>query len=251
MHCPDAVYHLRYSQAGKRIWQPVGTDATLAQVALQKKSLELQASALGVRLQPETEAQQAEVTKPSSPVSDQEPRSLIRCMEEYLRETAEHKSDKTFVAYSETLSLFLKSLSLSSQADKKPRTSKAAPKKKLSKEERLISALFLDQPLELAAAVREMCIEGISRQSVMQYVSYLRGLGNQPRTIRNRVDYLQIFLHHFGLPSVLKGKDLPRYTDKKVRAYNAREINLMFEHATEDEADLLHRTHSGSTVIST
>src|SRR5271170_7096950 len=39
----EGVYHLRYSLNGKRIWQPIGSDASLAQVALQRKTVELQA----------------------------------------------------------------------------------------------------------------------------------------------------------------------------------------------------------------
>jgi integrase/recombinase XerD len=74
----------------------------------------------------------------------------------------------------------------------------------------------------------------------MAYVSYLRKRGNTPRTLRNRVDHFQIFLHHFGLPSLLKGKDLPKYTEKRVRAYNPHELGKMFGHATQDESDLLH-----------
>jgi integrase/recombinase XerD len=57
--------------------------------------------------------------------------------------------------------------------------------------------------------------------------------------VRNRVDFFQIFLHHFGLPSLLKGKDLPKYTEKQVRAYNDLELEKMFDHATQDESDLL------------
>ena len=49
--------------------------------------------------------------------------------------------------------------------------------------------------------------------------------GNAPRTIRNRVDFFQIFLHYAKLPSLLTGKDLPQFTQKKVRAYNPAELD--------------------------
>lgn len=159
-------------------------------------------------------------------------------MEEYLRETAEHKRERTFAAYTETLSLYLKCLS--SIAGKHVEESDKPRNGKPTMEERVASALFLDRPHLLASAVAAMQIGDVSRESLLEYKSYLGKRGNEPRTVRNRVDYLQIFLHHFGLPSVLKGKDLPKYTEKKVRAYNPREIALMFEHATVDEADLLH-----------
>jgi hypothetical protein len=48
-HRPEGVYHIRYSVNGKRVWQPVGDDASLAQVALQKKALELNADVLAAR----------------------------------------------------------------------------------------------------------------------------------------------------------------------------------------------------------
>jgi len=38
----------------------------------------------------------------------------------------------------------------------------------------------------------------------------------------------------------LTGKDLPRFTQKKVRAYNPAKLGRMFEHVTEDQADLLY-----------
>jgi len=50
VYCAEGVYHLRYRLDGKRIWLPVGNDASLAQVALQRKALELQASSLGLGL---------------------------------------------------------------------------------------------------------------------------------------------------------------------------------------------------------
>ena len=38
---------------------------------------------------------------------------------------------------------------------------------------------------------------------------------------------------------IVKGSDLPRFTKKKVRAYNPQEMAKVSEHATLDEADLL------------
>jgi hypothetical protein len=83
-------------------------------------------------------------------------------------------------------------------------------------------------------------IEEISREDILLYIAALRKKGSSPRTIRNRIDHLQIFLHRFKIPSLLTGKDLPQFTDKKVRAYNPVELGKMFEHATVDESDLLH-----------
>jgi integrase len=57
---------------------------------------------------------------------------------------------------------------------------------------------------------------------------------------RNRIDHLQIFFHRFKIPSLLTGNDLPKYTDKKVRAYNPLELGKLFGRATADQSDLLH-----------
>jgi len=75
---------------------------------------------------------------------------------------------------------------------------------------------------------------------MLGFVEFLKTKDCAPRTIRNRVDYFQIFLHHFGLPSILKGKDLPTYTEKKVRAYSPIDLGKMFSHADLEESDRLH-----------
>ncbi len=79
-------------------------------------------------------------------------------------------------------------------------------------------------------------IEDIRREDILRWVAELKKKGNSPRTVRNRVDHFQIFLHHWG---IVKGSDLPQCTTKKVRAYNPGELANMYEHATLDESDLL------------
>jgi integrase/recombinase XerD len=128
-------------------------------------------------------------------------RSLRKSIDEYLSEIREHKSRKTLAAYTKTLRFFEDSL---------------------------------------GKRAEKMTIEDVSRADALAFATFLRKRSNKPRTVRNRIDYLQTFLHHHGLPSVLVGHDKPKYTEKKVRCYNAHELGLMFAHATEDEADLLH-----------
>jgi integrase/recombinase XerD len=88
--------------------------------------------------------------------------------------------------------------------------------------------------------VKKEHIEDITREDILIYSAALRKKGCSPRTIRNRIDHLQIFFHRFKIPSLLTGNDLPKYTDKKVRAYNPLELGKLFGHATSDESDLLH-----------
>jgi integrase len=97
-----------------------------------------------------------------------------------------------------------------------------------------------DEAFIKCIAAAGIYIEDITREDILLYAAALRKKGSSPRTIRNRIDHLQIFLHRFKIQSLLTGNDLPKYTDKKVRAYNPLELGKIFDHATIDESDLLH-----------
>lgn len=189
-------YYLRYLNGGKRVWEPLTSDAQQVMTAQKRMEIRLRAAAEGVELAP----------KPTEP--DDEPESaggsrlLSECIDEYLAEVKAHKAKKTHAAYCETLALFRESLG------QKPNSRKS--------------------------------IADVSRVDLLRFITFLRERGNSPRTIRNRIDYLQIFLHHFKLPSLLTRADKPQYTEKKVRAYNAKELEQMLKVATEDERDLLY-----------
>jgi hypothetical protein len=155
-HCPDGIYYLRYRQAGNRVWQAIGNDASLAAVALQRKQLELQAELLGMPMAAGPELSPIASPQPKEPVSL---RSLSRCIADYLAEVQEHKADKTLQAYSVTMRQF-------------------------------------------AQAVKVEHIEDVTREDVLAFASFLRKRGNAPRTVRNRIDYVHIFLRHFGLPAL-------------------------------------------------
>jgi integrase/recombinase XerD len=90
------------------------------------------------------------------------------------------------------------------------------------------------------ASCRKQHLEDIDREDLLAYVTFLKAQGNGPRTVRNRIDYFQIFIHHYGLPSLLKGKDLPKFTDKEVRAYSPFDLGKLLRVADQEEADLLH-----------
>jgi len=193
---PGSVYCLRFRRAdGKRVWEPVGTDASLALAKLQQKTLALQ------------NGNDSVVPVPVTPPNQKFLNAAIR---EFLTEMQGHRSRKTYLAYEKTLHLFSPS---SDDTGKSPELKRA----------------FDDCPLDQ-----------LMRTDVLDFIAFLKTRGNAPRTIRNRVDYLQIFFHHFGLKSLLKGKDLPTYTEKKARAYNAGQLSKLFAHSTQDDADLLH-----------
>jgi integrase len=201
---PGSVYYLRYRQNGKRTWDPIGSDSSLALVRFQQKALELQSSGDG---QCETSAIQPVAEQAVPPTIS---RLLNASISEYLKETEAHRSAKTFAAYRKTLHSF------------SPESDPTGKSKKFNRQ-------FADQSLDR-----------ITRADVLTFIEFLKSQGNSPRTIRNRVDFLQIFLHHFGVSSILKGKDLPRYTEKRVRAYSEPQLSTLFSHATQDESDLLY-----------
>jgi integrase/recombinase XerD len=82
-------------------------------------------------------------------------------------------------------------------------------------------------------------LDALTRKDALDFATFLRKRGNAERTVRNRVDFLQIFLHHYKLPSLLTGKDKPKFTEKRVRSYNGFELQRMMDAANEDERDLL------------
>jgi integrase/recombinase XerD len=189
---PDGVYHVRFSEGGKRRWESLKTsDPSLA---IQRYRLRLNQLEAG----PSVEAQvpEPEVRSETPAAANAVSLPLDKAITEYLSETALHKSTKTLNAYTLTLTLFRQSCS----------------------KERL---------------------DAITRNDAMNFAKLLRERGNAERTVRNRVDYLQIFLHHYKLPSLLTGKDKPKFTEKRVRSYNGHELQLMMNAATEDERDLL------------
>ncbi len=203
---PACTYHLRYRQGSKRKWEPVGTDASLAVVKLSAKAAALEGSEQTLS-SPVPEAQQLprEETKVRTPGR----RLLTECAATYLGEVAEHKSAKTMAAYRYTVCSFLAHVGY---------------------------AVLVEGPTQRR---RVECIEDIRREDILAWMSQLKAKGDSPRTDRNRVDFLQIFLHHWKVGSVLTGSDLPKYTRKKVRAYNPTELAKMYEAATLDEVDLL------------
>jgi integrase/recombinase XerD len=83
-------------------------------------------------------------------------------------------------------------------------------------------------------------VEEIGRADMLDYIFYMRSeRGLSPRTIRNRVDHVQIFIRHHGLPAILKGGKLPAYTQKQVRAYSEADLARMFAIADTEEFDRL------------
>ncbi|MEG9437544.1 tyrosine-type recombinase/integrase [Edaphobacter sp. HDX4] len=231
---PDASYHLRYRNAGKRVWEPVGREPSLALSRLQQKIRDLQHvsdAAVDIKCQI-----LAEVASQTLRIPEQSTTRLLLndAIKEYLAEVETHKSAKTYAAYRKTLYLFSPEVAreAATEAVKKAQIDGVpvtASQRKAIKEAGEINRRFPDKPLA-----------DLTRKDLLDYVSFLKDVqGSAPRTRRNRIDFFQIFLHHYGLPSLLKGKDLPQFTEKKARAYNPSQLAKLFAEATQDEADLL------------
>lgn len=90
---PAGVYYLRYMRDGKRVFEPVGSDAQDAMLAKQKREKIL--------------AARATVVEDTPAPSDL--RLLPEAVAEYLAEIEQHKSKKTHAAYSLTLGLLAES----------------------------------------------------------------------------------------------------------------------------------------------
>lgn len=98
-HHREGIYQLRYSSGGKRVWEPVGDDPTLAEAERRKKERHLAAIAEGIPL---VSAYEPRLTK-GSPKTQ-----LAAAVTTYLGEVERHKSKRTWQSYSKTLNDFLK-----------------------------------------------------------------------------------------------------------------------------------------------
>jgi len=201
-HFSEGIYHLRYRQDGKQGYQRIGTDASLATVALDMKQHELSAAAIGLQLVPSETGAVMPFLVPtakmkSSAAEKQGMRTFTECKAAYLAEKTEHREKRTAQAYTASLEQF-------------------------------------------GEIVAPEYIEDIDGDDMHTFMKGLRARGCGDRTVRNRVDNVQAFLRHYGLSNALKKHELPRYTEKEVRAYNRDALSRMLEVADKDEADLLH-----------
>jgi integrase len=89
----EGPYYLRYTAGGKRCFELVKGDASVAAAAAQKKELALKAKAVGIGLVEETKGERIK---------------LADAIAEYKAETKEHKAKRTYVAYAYALDLFVK-----------------------------------------------------------------------------------------------------------------------------------------------
>ena len=147
---------------------------------------------------------------PADTAASRTKRSRISCVAKYLNEIREHRERKTYAAYSKSMLSFAE------------------------------HHLRLTDDQSLVSGSSAIAVEDLTRDDALAWIAALRRKSNQPRTLFNRANNLNIFMRHFGLPPLFNKKDKPKFTDKKVRAYNEVELAKLFEAADEDEADLLY-----------
>jgi integrase/recombinase XerD len=194
---PGASYHLRYRLEGKRVWEPVGNEPSLALTRLQQKVRDLQH--VGDHADDTASRVVAETAAPTHPVTEQPktPLLLNDAIEEYLAEVKTHKSAKTYAAYRTTLYLFspdaAKEATKNAQSDVAPVTVFRCKAKKPAAE---ISRQFANKPL---------C--EVSRRDLLDYIEFLdKQKKSVPRTIHNRVDFFKFFSITTASPRCSKAK---------------------------------------------
>ena len=70
-------------------------------------------------------------------------------------------------------------------------------------------------------------LEDLDRRDILHFMSFLKEHRNAPRTVFNRVGYLNTFLRHHGIIELLPKKDMPKFTEKLVAAYTEDEIRAL------------------------
>jgi integrase/recombinase XerD len=94
----NGIYCLRYQQNGRRKWEPVGRDPQLALTKKAQREARLAGETVGM-LQPGAAA--------SLPDAPPMATALIVDAAEYIQETKDHKSHKTYLAYKQAVDSFL------------------------------------------------------------------------------------------------------------------------------------------------
>ncbi len=83
-------------------------------------------------------------------------------------------------------------------------------------------------------------IEDIDRRDILNYMESIRRSGASPRTTFNKISVILTFLKKQGRPSVLHPSDVPKYTEKIVKAYSRGQLEKLFSAADREDFELFH-----------
>lgn len=91
-----------------------------------------------------------------------------------------------------------------------------------------------------AESCKKEHLKKIDRRDILNFIDHLRKRGNRPRTIANRVSCVLTFLRKQGFKDIIHPSDLPKYTEKIIKAYSAEQLKTLFEHADAEDKILFH-----------
>ena len=75
----------------------------------------------------------------------------------------------------------------------------------------------------------------VSRSDLMEFVTYLRNQGLSDRTVHNELERILTFLRWCGITGLLSASDKPKFTAKKVDAYDEGQLAALYTASTDDE----------------
>jgi integrase/recombinase XerD len=80
----------------------------------------------------------------------------------------------------------------------------------------------------------------IDRRDILDFVDAMKKRGNAKRTVANKVKNVLIFLKQQGFAKVIHKSDIPKYTDKIVKAYQPEPLQVLFAAADQEDRILFH-----------
>jgi integrase/recombinase XerD len=90
------------------------------------------------------------------------------------------------------------------------------------------------------ASCSKKFLHQIDRRDLLDYVDALKKIGNGRRTIANKVKHVLIFMRKHGFRDVLPRSDIPKYTEKIVKAYQPETLIPLFAAADWEDRMLFH-----------
>ena len=91
----------------------------------------------------------------------------------------------------------------------------------------------------LPYAVKAKTFQQVTRTMILNWIVWLQARELEEYTVEKRVDMLKIFFNHYKAAWPLLDKDKPTHTPSPAKPYLVSELNLMLQHGTQDEVDLV------------
>jgi len=87
---------------------------------------------------------------------------------------------------------------------------------------------------EFEESCKKKYLEDTDREDWLAFMKFLKAKGHSQRTVANKISYLKTFYINFKLPIPLQKNDkaLYKYTEKKAKAYNQKDLTAFFAKLT-------------------